>query len=440
MTLLLVAFLAGALTVLAPCILPMLPVVIGSSLIGRSRVTPYIIIGSLSVSIIVFTYLLKVSTLFIAIPTSVWGYVSGVIVTLFGLSLVFPSLWTQLPGVNRLSNSSNRWVGSGYQQRSIKGDVIIGAALGPVFSTCSPTYLLILATVLPASFWLGTVYLVAYVAGLALVLILIAHYGDKVTQRLLPVADSRGKVKRVIGVLLVIVGLSVVFGIDKKVETWLIDRGFVLSNIEYLFLEKVEIPNEVIETDAPISLSEPSTQMISNTCDSNDGSCALPPQSRTEEVPIPKSSVTDKQYRELVSPHAYLNTDGVPITIGEQLPDKLVLLSFMTYSCINCQRTFPYLQQWHETYADEGLVVIGIHTPEFAYERNKEAVQEALLEYGVTFPVVLDNDYQTWNAYENRYWPRRYLINRDGAVVYDHIGEGAYEETEAIIKSYLSQR
>ncbi len=438
MTLLLVAFLAGALTVLAPCILPMLPVVIGSSLIGRSRVTPYIIIGSLSVSIIVFTYLLKVSTLFISIPTSVWGYVSGVIVTLFGLSLVFPSLWTQIPGVNRLSASSNRWVGSGYQQRSIKGDVIIGAALGPVFSTCSPTYLLILATVLPASFWLGTVYLVAYVAGLALVLILIAHYGDKVTQQLLPVADSRGKVKRVIGVLLVTVGLSVAFGIDKKVETWLIDKGFVLSNIEYLFLEQIQIPSET--TDTPISLSEPLTQTVAGVCGGNDGSCAVSEEA-TQEVGLrPVLSVEDKRYIELVSPHAYLNTDGVPISIGEQLPDKLVLLSFMTYSCINCQRTFPYLQQWHETYADEGLVVIGIHTPEFAYERNKEAVQEALLEYGVTFPVVLDNDYQTWNAYENRYWPRRYLINRDGTVVYDRIGEGAYEETEVIIKSYLSHR
>jgi thiol-disulfide isomerase/thioredoxin len=145
----------------------------------------------------------------------------------------------------------------------------------------------------------------------------------------------------------------------------------------------------------------------------------------------------ENPFTELVSPDAFLNTNGASITIGEQLPAKLVLVTFMTYSCINCQRTFSHLQDWYDKYKNDGLVVIGIHTPEFAFEHKEESVQKALDEYGITFPVVLDNQYQTWNAYGNRYWPRRYLIAQDGSVVFDHIGEGAYEETEALIKKYL---
>ena len=134
MTLLIVSFIAGVLTVLAPCVLPLLPVVVGTSLSARSRVTPYIVVGSLAVSIILFTYLLKVSTAFIMVPEAFWQYLSGGILFFFGLVLLFPALWERLPGVARLSTSSNSLVGTGYQKKSIAGDVLIGAALGPVFS------------------------------------------------------------------------------------------------------------------------------------------------------------------------------------------------------------------------------------------------------------------------------------------------------------------
>lgn len=144
------------------------------------------------------------------------------------------------------------------------------------------------------------------------------------------------------------------------------------------------------------------------------------------------------KYKEIVNPSGYVNTDHV--TIGEHIGKKIVLLDIMTYSCINCIRTFPYLNQWYDSYKDDGLEIIGIHTPEFAFEHKKENVEKALGEYGITFPVVLDNDYSTWNAYGNRYWPRKYLIDLDGNVVYDHIGEGDYEETEAKIVELLEER
>jgi cytochrome c biogenesis protein CcdA len=227
MTLFLLSFVAGVLTVLAPCILPLLPVIIGSSVGARSKATPYIVIGSLALSILLFTYLLKASTAFIAIPTYVWGYVSGGILIIIGLIFLWPQLWEQLSFVRSTSAGANKLVGAGHQQQSVWGDVLIGAALGPVFSSCSPTYFLILATVLPASFALGTLYLVAYIAGLVLVLVLIAVLGQRFTAKLQWAADSRGWFKRGLGALFLMLGIIIATGTDKAIETWLLDRGYL---------------------------------------------------------------------------------------------------------------------------------------------------------------------------------------------------------------------
>ncbi|MEK7612199.1 MAG: redoxin family protein [Patescibacteria group bacterium] len=145
-------------------------------------------------------------------------------------------------------------------------------------------------------------------------------------------------------------------------------------------------------------------------------------------------------YKEIVNPSGFVNTNDLPITIADYIGEKVILLDVMTYSCINCQRTFPYVTSWYERYKDQGLIIIGIHTPEFAFEKNKENVENAMQEFGITYPVVLDNDYGTWNAYGNRFWPRKYLIDIYGNIVYDHIGEGAYEETEMKIRELLAER
>jgi thiol-disulfide isomerase/thioredoxin len=142
--------------------------------------------------------------------------------------------------------------------------------------------------------------------------------------------------------------------------------------------------------------------------------------------------------KEIVKPAGYLNTDSVKIS--DLIGEKVILVDFMTYSCINCQRTFPYLNTWHEKYKDQGLQIIGIHTPEFEFEKDYENVKDALGRYGITYPVVLDNDYGTWSAYGNRYWPHKYLIDIDGFIVYDHAGEGAYDEAEKKIQELLMER
>ena len=140
---------------------------------------------------------------------------------------------------------------------------------------------------------------------------------------------------------------------------------------------------------------------------------------------------------ELTNVNGYINSE--PITLAD-LRGKVVLVDFWTYSCINCIRTIPYLNAWHEKYADNGLVIVGVHTPEFEFEKDYNNVKAAVEKFDIKYPVAQDNEKGTWEAYENRYWPRKYLIDNEGYIRYDHIGEGAYAETEKVIQSLLAER
>lgn len=144
-----------------------------------------------------------------------------------------------------------------------------------------------------------------------------------------------------------------------------------------------------------------------------------------------------KQAPELAEISGYVNTD--PVTLGD-LKGKVVLVDFWTYSCINCIRTIPYLNAWHEKYAEDGLVILGVHTPEFEFEKDYNNVKAAVEKFEIKYPVAQDNEKGTWKAYENRYWPRKYLVDNEGYIRYDHIGEGGYAETEKVIQSLLSER
>ncbi|HEY8522742.1 MAG TPA: thioredoxin family protein, partial [Nitrososphaeraceae archaeon] len=133
----------------------------------------------------------------------------------------------------------------------------------------------------------------------------------------------------------------------------------------------------------------------------------------------------------------YINTK--PISLAD-LKDKVILVDFWTYSCINCIRTIPHLNEWYDKYSDKGLIIVGIHTPEFDFEKNSDNVKSAVQKFGIKYPVLQDNDKEIWNEYENRYWPRKYLVDDEGYIRYDHIGEGAYQETEKVIQALLSER
>jgi len=154
------------------------------------------------------------------------------------------------------------------------------------------------------------------------------------------------------------------------------------------------------------------------------------------DMPIDKSKF--KKAPDLVGISYYLNT--TPEKLKEEIKGKVILYDIWTYSCINCIRTLPYITAWNEKYSDEGLLIIGIHSPEFEFEKNKENVEIAISKYGITYPVVMDNDWETWKAFENRYWPRKYLADHEGYIRYDHIGEGEYQETEKMIQQLLKER
>lgn len=401
-----ISYVAGLLSALAPCVLPLLPVILGGSLTGnkKDRWRPYIITASLVVSLILFTLLLKASTALIGIDPRVWSIGAGVLVIALGLFMLFPDYWAKLIGGLGIEHRSQGLLGKAFRQKNgVVSAILIGVALGPVFSSCSPTYAWVIATVLPANLFTGMIYLTFYVLGVATMLLAIALLGRRLLERIKWASNPKGWFQRGIALLFVLVGLLVATGWDKNIQTYLVEKDFL--NIKSL--EEKLVPGS----------------------DSSPGS---------------SGNASDKEHFN-VNPYdapefrgvsEWINSDPLTLT---QLKGKVVLVDFWTYSCINCQRTQPYLNAWHDKYADDGLVVVGMHAPEFAFEKVPENVQRAVREARIEYPVALDNDFSTWQAYHNRFWPAKYLIDKDGLVRYTHFGEGEYKETEQIIQKLLKE-
>lgn len=239
MALLVASFVAGFLTVLAPCILPLLPVVLAGSLTDgeRNKRILWIILG-LTISVVVFSLLLKATTSLLGVPQIVWQLLSGGILVLFGVVVLFPYLWEKVAAP--ISARAGVSLQSASGQQGAKGDFLLGAALGPVFNSCSPTYALIVAAILPASFGQGLTYLVAYAIGLGFALLLIALLGRTITFKLGWAANPEGWFHKLIGVLLVLAGLAVIFGLDKSFQTYVLDRGYYEPIMR--FEERIRLP------------------------------------------------------------------------------------------------------------------------------------------------------------------------------------------------------
>ena len=242
MELLFLAFLAGALTVLSPCVLPVLPVILAGSSGAKDRKAPFYIIGSLLLSVFAFTMLLKGSTALIGIPTSFWLVFSGILVIAVGFSFLYPEAWDKLAlkiGLGSLTAKLNKSASESNNPRSKQ--VLLGLSLGPIFTSCSPTYGIILATILPASFIQGTIYIAFYMLGLSFILLLIAIGGQSVISKLGWAADPSGKFRKVMAIILIATGLLIATGYIKTAEKWLVDRGFLgLSSLEENFTDSFE--------------------------------------------------------------------------------------------------------------------------------------------------------------------------------------------------------
>lgn len=225
------SFFAGVLTVLAPCILPLIPVVIGGSASTQTGDTPNIkrplvIITSLIISIAVFTLLLRSTTALLGIPTAVWSTISGVIIVLFGINMLVPSLWERALLASNLHLTANRNMAQAQKSSGIKKDILLGAALGPVFNSCSPTYALIIAVLLPASFASGAVYLLAYCIGLGAILLLLAIFGQALIAKIKWMSNPHGVFQKIIALIFIVIGLLILFGIDKKIQAVSLERGW----------------------------------------------------------------------------------------------------------------------------------------------------------------------------------------------------------------------
>ncbi len=400
MLLLIGAFIAGMVTVLAPCVLPLLPVIIGGSISGdtTSKKRPYIIAASLAISLILFTLLLKATTLLIDIPPQAITYISGTIIIAIGVLSLFPSLYEKFISKVGIQSRSQRLLGEGTKQKnSLIGPIVIGAALGPVFSSCSPVYAYILATILPVNFAQAFVYIIAYVAGLSIVLLLIGILGQKFVKKLKWASNPKGTFQRILAILFIVVGLLVFTGYDKRVQT------YVSQHTPFDF-------DKVTSKLIPASSNQKSQEGILN----------------VEPYAAPEFTGLEN----------WINSEPIG---KSDLKGKVVLVDFWTYSCINCIRTQPYLRGWYDTYKGSNFEIIGVHAPEFAFEKVPSNVEKAARDANLTYPIALDNDFATWNAYQNQYWPASYLIDKEGNIRRVHYGEGEYKETEQAIRMLLQE-
>jgi cytochrome c biogenesis protein CcdA/thiol-disulfide isomerase/thioredoxin len=400
MLLLIGSFIAGMLTVLAPCVLALLPIIIGGSVSGdtKDKKRPVIIALSLAVSLFIFTILLKATTVLIDVPPQSLTYVSGGIVIALGILLLFPAVYARLIARVGIENKAQSSLSKGYSdKRQYLGPIIIGASLGPVFSSCSPVYAYILATILPANFGQAIVLIIAYITGLALVMLLIGYFGQRFIGKIKFASDPKGWFQRSIAVLFIIVGLLLITGNDKRFQTW-------------------------VSANTPLDFDSLSIGLLPDGREVNEAELL-----NVKPYAAPEFTGLNDEW---------INSEPLKL---DELKGDVVLVDFWTYSCINCIRNNPYLISWHEKYKDKGLNVIGIHAPEFAFERNIENVKKAVNDQGIPYPVALDNDFSTWAAFKNRSWPALYLIDAEGNVRRIHEGEGEYDKTEAAIRLLLEE-
>ena len=286
---------------------------------------------------------------------------------------------------------------------------VLGAGLGLVFVPCAGPVLGAI-TFLSATGAVGlrTIALtLAYAVGAALPMLAIAYGGQRLAGSVGALRTHANTTRQVAGVMLAVTALAITLGVDQRITT--------------------VIPNYTGGLQSRIEESKTARNALRGLRTGGDARAALV---CTESSRAP----------ELRGISAWINTPGGrPFTL-RQLRGKVVLVDFWTYSCINCIRTFPHLKAWYRAYAKDGLVIVGIHTPEFSFERVGSNVRAATKRFGLRYPVGLDNGYETWSAFHNEYWPAEYLIDKTGVIRHTHFGEGGYGETESLIRRLLGEQ
>jgi cytochrome c biogenesis protein CcdA/thiol-disulfide isomerase/thioredoxin len=407
--LLVVALVAGLVTVFSPCILPVLPVVLGSS-VGGGKLRPLGVIAGLIVSFSVFTLAISEIVALLGISASVLRLAAVTVIAFLGLSLLLPALnerverlFSRLPGMASTTNRGGFW-----------GGALTGVSLGLVWAPCAGP-ILAAVTTLAATQQISAgvaVVVVAYAIGAGVPLLGIAYGGRVLAQRTARLARYGQRVHQVFGGLMLATALLMAFNLDVAFTVWATDA----------------LPTSWTTTLQSFEQSAAAQQQI----DQLNG-----PAAPTQAPVSTAANAMGPAAPELTGITHWINSP--PLTLQE-LHGKVVLIDFWTYSCINCIRTLPYTTAWYEKYKDAGLVVIGVHAPEFAFEHETPNVEDAVKRYQITYPVAQDNDFKTWRAYGNHYWPAEYVIDAQGVLRHSHFGEGSYDETEHLIQQLLAEK
>lgn len=405
-TLVVIGLLSGIVTGLSPCVLPVLPVVLGASATDtgqeRSRSRPYLIIGGLVTSFTIATLLGSALLNLLGLPQDFLRWLGIAVLVVVGLGLIFPQVGHVLerPFARLPQRALNRQ-GPAF---------LLGMSFGLVFVPCAGPVLAAI-TVLSATGGLDAelvVLTVSFAVGVALPLLGFALAGERMGERIRRTRGRSQILRKITGVVMVVTAFALALNVTDSLQRFV--PSYVAAAQERI--EGTGQGREAIEALGP----ERSAASFDE--------CSKDP-----------STLRDcGSARELVGISDWINSE--PLTL-EGLRGRVVLLDFWTYSCINCQRTLPYLTRWDEQYRDRGLTIIGVHSPEFAFEKVVANVEDNAARLGVEYPVAIDNDFRTWRRWDQRYWPAHYLIDQQGLVRQVHYGEGAYDETQRLIEQLL---
>ncbi|MBL8030901.1 MAG: cytochrome c biogenesis protein DipZ, partial [Candidatus Doudnabacteria bacterium] len=408
----LLALIAGILTISAPCILLPLPILLGSSVGQKSKTRPLFITLGFVITFAALGITLNFLVQNLGLNPNALRTAAVVLLALFALFMIWPTPFEKL--TQHLSGLINRAAKTGQTAGAGNwGGFVMGVVIGVIWAPCAgPILGSILTLIAQESNTLKALsLLVAYAIGAGVPMLTIAYGGQAVTTRVRFIAQYATRLQQVFGVILLLLALAIHFQYDTLLQTKLLNRFPVLNGgLESKIL--CALPWYTAEGDECERREAPGS------------SSNLPPLTSNLKAAPEFTGITN-----------WLNTDR-PLTLAE-LKGKVVLIDFWTYSCINCLRTLPYVTKWYDTYKDQGFVVIGVHTPEFAFEKVTANVARAIQQQGIRYPVAQDNDFGTWGAYSNRYWPAEYLIDQKGNIVRTHFGEGEYDETEMAIKQLL---
>jgi cytochrome c biogenesis protein CcdA/thiol-disulfide isomerase/thioredoxin len=412
MILLFLAFLGGILTIISPCILPVLPFVFAKA-DQPFRKSGLPLLAGMAVTFAAFAAIATVGGAWIVRANQYGRVLALVVLAIFGLTLLWPALADRLsrPFVqlgSRLSQPS----GSD-SQPSVLRSLLLGIATGLLWAPCAGPILGLILTgaALQGASERSVFLLLAYAAGAATSLAVVLLAGGRVFAALKRSLGAEVWIRSILGVAVLAGVVAIALGLDRGVLTQISLAS--TSGVEQSLIDRFH-PNTA-QNDPQ---KKPGSMMMMMSA-SATGAAAGP-----QELPDLSGAV------------AWLNS---PPLNRDQLKGHVVLIDFWTYSCINCLRSIPYVRAWADRYKDSGLVVIGVHTPEFAFEKDLDNVKRAVAEFKITYPVALDDDYKIWKAFNNSYWPADYLIDATGKIRHHHFGEGKYDETEEQIQELLKE-